>query len=133
MYAVLSVGPGWDWTTLVGLYPSVDVYTTQLRALEAYCRSNKSAQAWFVLAYHYLTQGFTDAAVTALKKVVQISPNDTLSAKLLKQLDAPKPAADVPAPPEAPRRRRRPTPRRRTGPRSTEPGPLRRRPTYGRP
>jgi hypothetical protein len=31
---VLSVGPGWDWTTLIGLYPSIDVYTTQLRALE---------------------------------------------------------------------------------------------------
>ena len=37
LYAVLSVGPGWDWTTLIGLYPSVDVYTTQLRALEEYC------------------------------------------------------------------------------------------------
>ena len=27
MYTVLSNGPGWDWTTLAGLYPSVDVYT----------------------------------------------------------------------------------------------------------
>ena len=24
LYAVLSVGPGWDWTTLISLYPSVD-------------------------------------------------------------------------------------------------------------
>ncbi len=24
-YAVLSVGPGWDWTTLIGLYPGDDV------------------------------------------------------------------------------------------------------------
>ena len=30
LYAVLSAGPGWDWTTLIGLYPNVDVYTAQL-------------------------------------------------------------------------------------------------------
>ena len=30
LYAVLSAGPGWDWTTLSGLYPSVDVYTEQV-------------------------------------------------------------------------------------------------------
>ena len=35
-YAVLSAGPGWDWTTLSGLYPNVEVYTEQLRALEQY-------------------------------------------------------------------------------------------------
>ena len=40
LYAVLSVGPGWDWTTLISLYPSVDVYTTQLRALEDYCNGH---------------------------------------------------------------------------------------------
>ena len=27
LYAVLSVGPGWDWTTLSGMYPDVDTYT----------------------------------------------------------------------------------------------------------
>lgn len=32
LYAVLSVGPGWDWTTMSGLYSNVDVYTEQLRA-----------------------------------------------------------------------------------------------------
>ena len=26
-YTVLSAGPGWDWTTLAGLYPNMDVYT----------------------------------------------------------------------------------------------------------
>ena len=97
LYAVLSVGPGWDWTTLVGLYPSVDVYTTQLRALEDYCGSHPdSASAPFVLAYHYLTQGHTDSAVSALKQVVALKPGDTLSSKLLRQLDPPKerPRAD---------------------------------------
>ncbi len=31
LYAVLSVGPGWDWTTMSGLYQSTDTYTQQLR------------------------------------------------------------------------------------------------------
>ena len=35
LYAVLAVGPGWDWTTLVGLYPNVSVYTEQLRPSKA--------------------------------------------------------------------------------------------------
>jgi tetratricopeptide (TPR) repeat protein len=41
LYAVLAVGPGWDWTTLISLYPNVDVYTTQLRALEEYCTAHR--------------------------------------------------------------------------------------------
>jgi Tetratricopeptide repeat len=96
LYAVLSVGPGWDWTTLIGLYPNVDVYTTQLRALEDYCSTNPgSASARLVLAYHYLTQGHTEAAVEMLKQVVALKPSDALSAKLLRQLD---PSQDKPAP-----------------------------------
>ena len=97
LYAVLSVGPGWDWATLVGLYPDVEVYTAQLRALEAYCDANlTSAPARFVLGYHYLTQGHTQAAETVFKQVVAILPTDTLSAKLARQLDPPK--EPVPAP-----------------------------------
>jgi len=91
LYAVLSVGPGWDWTTLISLYPSVDVYTSQLRALEDFCTvQRQSASARFVLAYHYLTEGFNDAAVKMLKQVLALKPNDTLTARLLRQLDAPK-------------------------------------------
>jgi tetratricopeptide (TPR) repeat protein len=91
LYAVLAVGPGWDWTTLISLYPSVDVYTTQLRALEEFCTIHKdSATARFVLAYEYLTEGFTDAAVPILKQVVALKPSDTVSTKLLHQLDSAK-------------------------------------------
>ena len=90
LYAVLSVGPGWDWTTMISLYPSVDVYTAQLRAIEDYCKANpQSASGRFVLAYHYLTEGFNDAAVRMLKQVVALKPNDSLSAKLEKQLSQP--------------------------------------------
>jgi hypothetical protein len=84
IYAVLSVGPGWDWTTMVGLYPDVDTYTTQLRSLEAYVRDHSSSpQARFLLAYHYLTQGNTDAAVTQYQDVVALQPGDKLSASLI--------------------------------------------------
>ncbi|MDR3638532.1 MAG: tetratricopeptide repeat protein [Isosphaeraceae bacterium] len=102
LYAVLAVGPGWDWTTMIGLYPNVEVYTAQLRALEGYCSEHpKSASGRFVLAYQYLTQGHTEAAVEMLKQVVARKPNDTLSAKLLQQLEPPKetPGATPPAAP----------------------------------
>jgi hypothetical protein len=88
LYAVLTVGPGWDWTTMISLYGDPEAYTTQLRALEAYCNKNpKSAAADFVLAYQYLTQEHTDAAIRELKLVTKLQPNDTLSAQLLQQLE----------------------------------------------
>jgi tetratricopeptide (TPR) repeat protein len=109
LYAVLSVGPGWDWTTMAGLYPAVDVYTAQLRKLEAFVAANPSSTAGlFVLAYHYLTQGHIDAAVAQLKRVVALAPKDTLSAQLVRQFAKPgtEPATPqgtpAPATPEAP-------------------------------
>ena len=92
-YAVLSAGPGWDWTTLSGLYPSVDVYTAQLRALEQYAKSHPTAsEARFLLADHYLTCGYTDAAAAQLKEVVRLNPRDQLSAQLLSSISAPETA-----------------------------------------
>ena len=84
LYAVLSAGPGWDWTTLIGLYPSVDAYTAQLRSLEEFRRANpNSASARFVLGYHYLTQGHGKAALAEFQEVVKLQPADTLSARLV--------------------------------------------------
>ncbi len=98
IYAVLSVGPGWDWTTMCGLYPSVDTYTEQLRSLEQYCRQNPtSAEARFLLAYHYITCGHTDAAVKTLQDVVRLNPKDRLAAQLLRGLSGGEAAAQ-PAP-----------------------------------
>ena len=92
-YTVLSAGPGWDWTTLIGLYPDVEVYTGQLRELEAYCNATPTAgSARFVLASLYLTQGSKDAAAERLRQVVAIQPQDRLSAQLLAALSA-QPAA----------------------------------------
>jgi uncharacterized protein (TIGR03066 family) len=84
LHAVLAVGPGWDWTTLSSLYASVDTYTQQLRALEAYQKKNPDAvYARFVLAYHYLTIGEKDAAVAQLTEIVKQVPQDTVSKELL--------------------------------------------------
>src|SRR5262249_19730715 len=82
--------------------PDVNVYTAQLRALEDYCVANpNSASARFVLSYHYLTEGYTDSAVSVLKQVVALMPSDTLSAKLLRQLDVPKDQAPPATAPES--------------------------------
>jgi TolA-binding protein len=89
-YAVLSAGPGWDWTTLSGFYPDVDVYTEQLRALEQYAKSHPAASdAKFLLADHYLTCGYTDTAAAQLKEVVRLNPKDQLSAQLLSSISTP--------------------------------------------
>ena len=109
LYAVLSVGPGWDWTTMAGLYPNIDVYTSQLRKLEGFVSANPTSTAGrFVLAYHYLTQGNTDVAVGQLKEVVALAPQDTLSAQLVKQFSPPATAPDTPAAATAPPPLRRP-------------------------
>ncbi len=85
VYAVLSAGPGWDWTTMSGLYPSVDIYTQQLRDLENFTKANPaSADASFLLGYHYQAMGHKESAERAFSLALQQLPND----KLLKQLVA---------------------------------------------
>jgi tetratricopeptide (TPR) repeat protein len=102
LYAVLSVGPGWDWTTLIGLYPNVDVYTDQLRACEAYRNAHKDdAATHFVLAYHYITAGYNDPAIRELKEVERLQPSDHLVAQLLAQLSPPTTGATPEAAPPA--------------------------------
>jgi Tfp pilus assembly protein PilF len=87
LFAVLSAGPGWNWTTLIGNYPDASVYTQQLRALEAYTKANpQSAPAHFVLGYHYLTQGYNDAAAKQYQEAARLQPSDNLSAQLAAQL-----------------------------------------------
>jgi tetratricopeptide (TPR) repeat protein len=83
-YAVLSAGPGWNWTTLSSLYANAADYTPQLRALEAYVKQNPtSSEAHFLLAYHYLTAGHADAAKSQLREVDKLTPNDRLVKGLL--------------------------------------------------
>jgi len=107
IYAVLSAGPGWDWTTMISLYPGAETYTSQLRALEAFVKSNPdSPDGHFLLAYHYQTMDHKDAAAKHFQLALKLLPDD----KLLKQLVAmtapadqsetlapPPPPADLPA------------------------------------
>jgi tetratricopeptide (TPR) repeat protein len=90
IYAVLSAGPGWDWTTMIGLYGSADRYTEQLRALEAFARQNpKSSDAHFLLGYHYLTGTHPEAANKEFELAAEILPNDPLLPQLVKMTTPP--------------------------------------------
>jgi tetratricopeptide (TPR) repeat protein len=102
LYAVLAVGPGWDWTTMYNLYSDIDEYTAHLRKLEDYCKEHKdSADAYFVLAYQYLTMDKKDLAIRMYQIVARLAPNDTVTKQMLQALDA-KPLDDnAPAPKES--------------------------------
>jgi tetratricopeptide (TPR) repeat protein len=101
--ALLATAPGMDWTTLSGLYGNLDDYTQQLRALENHCRANRTdASAAFVLAYHYLVNGHQDAAINALKVVVQQQPKDVVAKRMLESLTAPEDAETPPPEPAEP-------------------------------
>ena len=70
----------------------------RLRKLEAFVSANRTSTAGrFVLAYHYLTQGNTDAGVSQFKEVVALTPQDTLSAQLVKQFSPPATVPDAAA------------------------------------
>ena len=96
IHSVLAVGPGWDWTTLSGMYSSVADYTDQLRALEAFTKSNpQDAASHFLLAYHYLSCGHTAAAARHLEQVVQLMPDDRVAADILKMVAPPEAIGDA--------------------------------------
>jgi len=97
-YAVLTAGPGWNWATMVGLYPDVDTYTNQLRALEDNVRQNpNAASGQFLLAYHYMVQEHKDSAAVQFRNVVKLEPKDQLSARFAAAL-----GATAPEPPKLP-------------------------------
>jgi tetratricopeptide (TPR) repeat protein len=102
LYAVLSAGPGWDWTTLGGMYANSATYTEQLRDLEQYVRDNPSAaDARFVAAYQYLTCGHTEAAKKQYQEVLKLQPDDQLSAQLVKLLGGEPATETAEQPPDA--------------------------------
>jgi thioredoxin-like negative regulator of GroEL len=85
VYTVLTAGPGCNWSTLVGLYPDIDTYTKQLRTLEAAIRTNPNAASTrFLLAYHYMAEGNTDAAGVQFQEVTKLVPQDQLSSSFAK-------------------------------------------------
>ena len=89
IYPVLAVQPGMDWTSLSSLYSNVDTFTNQLRKLEGYRDANPdNPAARFLRSYLYLSMGYRDQAKIELGRLVQLQPNDTVSAGLLKVLNS---------------------------------------------
>lgn len=79
VYAVLAVSPGWDWTTMIGLYGDQEEYSRHLRALEAaHKKTPDSAAMAFLRGYHYATCRHFDAAVKQFQNVVKLLPDDDL-------------------------------------------------------
>ncbi|WP_367871079.1 hypothetical protein [Luteolibacter sp. Populi] len=80
---VLASGPGWDWTTMTGLYSSQSIYTDQLRKLEDYSRAKPDdASVHFLLGYHYLVCAHLDQAHAQFDQTVKLQPADTIAAQL---------------------------------------------------
>ena len=87
-HPVLNAGQGWDWAVLQTFYPSVDLYTRQLRALEQSVSEHASDHATrFLLAYHYLMLGHQAAARVQLQQVVEFQPRDLLAKNILAGLN----------------------------------------------
>ncbi len=80
---VLASGPGWDWTTMTGLYGSQTTYTDQLRKLEDYARAvPDNAAVRFLLGYHYLVCAHLDQAYEQFEQAALLQPADTIAAQL---------------------------------------------------
>ena len=89
-YAVLSMGPGWTWETLMSLYPNEETYSRQLRRLEEYCRKNpKASDGRFLLGYHYLVMNHVPEGVNQLQHFAELVPDDKLAPQLIKAFSAP--------------------------------------------
>lgn len=92
---LLASGPGWDWATMADFYPSSDAYATQLRKLEAYVEgSPNSADAHFVLGYHYMVAGFIDEAYGMFDRVVTLQPADSVAVQLRNLAESSSPNAE---------------------------------------
>lgn len=93
IHSVLAVGPGWDWTTMSGMYSDANLYTEQLRALEAFSKSNpQDSASHLLLGYHYMTCGYPDAAAVQLRVLRAQMPNDRVAEELLRMIVPPESA-----------------------------------------
>jgi hypothetical protein len=77
------------------LYPSVDVYTKQLRKLEDYVKQYERApELHFLLGYQYMTEGYPSAAARQFEQVVKLAPNDQVSRQLLTMINSSNPSTE---------------------------------------
>jgi tetratricopeptide (TPR) repeat protein len=86
-HAIAGAGAKVDWPTIMGFYNNnVELYTVQLRLLEAYVVKNPSlAPARFLLGFHYLAEGHKPAAQKEFLQALNAVPQDPISADLLTQ------------------------------------------------
>ena len=97
---------------LIARAGTTEVYTAQLRRLEAYVGSQPdSPDSHFLLGYHYMTCGHPDDAARSLREVVRLMPNDRVAADVLKMVAAPDPAQSGQAPAPVGDQAARPTPK----------------------
>lgn len=90
IHKVLATQQGWNWATMHGLYPGVELYTKHLRALEKFTKRHPDdAAARFLQAYHYMVGGYPDAAVRELHMVIRLEYNDVVASDLLRRLAHP--------------------------------------------
>jgi tetratricopeptide (TPR) repeat protein len=103
LYAVLAAGPGWDWPTLASVYPTLDPYTRQLRALETACKEHPEKPGpLMVLGYLYACQGANEAAEREFGRVATLFPGDQVVARLARTANAPAVPPDPTPSPEGP-------------------------------
>jgi len=112
LYAVLSVGPGWDWTTMIDLYPSEEsTRGSCARSKGMSARTRTRPRDTFVLAYQYMTTEHPDEAAKQFERVVQLVPNDDVSKQMLTLWPVPTPSSPVRSPTNNPFRRQVRVPR----------------------
>src|SRR5262249_43787024 len=88
LYAVLNLGPGFDWNTVAALYPDTDAYSKNLHALEDAVRANlKDAPLHFLLAYHYMVLGERQAALEEFKEASRLNDKDEVSKRIVAALE----------------------------------------------
>ena len=99
-YTALTIGPGWDWDTLISLFPSAEIYTSLLRSLEADMKKDPSVTSKkFLLAYHYLMLDEKEAAGRQLAAVVKAEPRNEVALQLFKMTGG-TPVVEKPLPPK---------------------------------
>lgn len=95
--------PADQWGVVVknytDLYPNIQKYTDQLRALEAARNSKPSEPALrFLLGFQYYYLGYSQEAVRELEKTLQLAPQDPVAQELLGVITGKSPATSSGAP-----------------------------------
>jgi len=101
LHPLLASGPGWDWDTLAGFYPSTELYEKGLRRLEQAADQSDVAAPYFLLGYHYMVAGHLEAAYGMFGHAVSLEPSDRVAAQLRDLAEASLPTEEEPPAPGA--------------------------------